>query len=237
METGSHSVAQNNLELTTEPTLASVCLVLVSGPTDLASQIVGTTSMSYHSRIILLIYLSWFGDRIQGLPGRLEKHYSIIELSFKFLLSNFSRPSPFKKRDLASGGRMLGVARRESEALDPHFGPPSSLCGPGAPPRVRLGLAWAEHVGQWAEPRDRFIPARAKRSQEPAGPSTSARVFSPRPAACSSPVRWPRCAACCSAPPASSLRPVSPPRRPLGLAPLLPAARKFSAAPSLHPYC
>lgn len=73
---------------------------------------------------------------------------------------------------------MLGVARREAEALDPHFGPPSSLCGLGAPPRVRLGLAWAEHVGQWAEPRDRFIPAREKRSQEPAGPSSSACVFS-----------------------------------------------------------
>lgn len=73
---------------------------------------------------------------------------------------------------------MLGVARREAEALDPHFGPPSSLCGLGAPPSVRLGLAWAEHVGQWAEPRARFIPAREKRSQEPAGPSTSARLFS-----------------------------------------------------------
>lgn len=70
---------------------------------------------------------------------------------------------------------MLGVARREAEALDP----PSSLCGLGAPPRVRLGLAWAEHVGQWAEPRDRFIPEREKRSQEPAGPSTSECVYFP----------------------------------------------------------
>lgn len=41
LETGSHYVAQNNLELTMETTLASVCLVLESDPPDPAFQILG----------------------------------------------------------------------------------------------------------------------------------------------------------------------------------------------------
>lgn len=47
---------------------------------------------------------------------------------------------------------MLGVARREAEALDPHFGPPSSLCGLELLPESAWG--WPGR-STWASGRSR----------------------------------------------------------------------------------
>lgn len=124
------------------------------------------------------------------------------------------------------------MARLEAEALDPPLQPSLfplwSRSSAQSPPGAVRGGALGPVGG--AEAPDLFLSERSGH-RNPRVPASERVEPFPHPAACSSPVCWPRCAACCSAPLASSPRLVSP----SGLAPVLPAAQKFSATPSLLP--
>lgn len=194
--------------------------------------------MSHHHSWIILFYLSLLGwGSNLGSPACLGKH-SIIQPLVKIPPEQFPPVQSIQEAgawpQAEDWQRHQGVARREAEALDPPLQPSLfplwSRSSAQSPPGAVRGGALGPVGG--AEAPDLFRSERSGRRNSRVPASERVDLF-PRPAACRSPVCWPRCAACYSAPLASSPRLVSP----SGLAPVLPAARKFSATPSLYSYC
>lgn len=129
------------------------CLILRSSFLQLGVQ-AGATATHGLFYFIDLSLLGW-GSNL-GSPACLEKH-SIIQPLVKIPPEQFPPVQSIQEAGpglrLRTGGGIRAWLSGRLRHWTPHFSPPSSHCGLGAPPRVRPGLSGAEPLGQWAELR------------------------------------------------------------------------------------